>query len=171
MGDPLAGLAKPMAWWGTIQASVAARDTTAELWDKISARSAELGLATPPNMFAAVNEIRSVAAQLRNASERLSGATPQSAITSSYVSSLPYGRGIAGGAGPRIFDVRVNYTAVRTGVPEESYVTLRYTGGLPATVGELRDEAQLVAQGLVEGYGASLVAVGSIQVGELGFTV
>lgn len=167
MADPESAFAKPMAWWGTIQASVAARDTTAELWDKISARSAELGLHTPPTMFAAVNEIRSQAAQLRNASERLSRAPASEAITGDKLAFLPYGKGPGQGAGPRIFDVRVAYTAVRTGVPEADYVTLRYTGGLPATVGELRDEAQLVTESLVEGYGASLIAVGDIQIGEL----
>lgn len=164
-GDP-DPFAKPMAWWGTIQAGVSERLSTAELWERIQARSQELGLATPPTMFQAVNEIRSQAAQLRNASERLSGADPSEAITSALLAPLPYGN-LGGAAGPRTFDVRVNYTAVRTGVEEQDYITLRYTGGLPATVGELRDEAELVAQSLVEGYGASLTAVGAIQIGEL----
>lgn len=161
--DPFA---KPMAWWGTIQAAVSERLTTAEVWDRIQARSAELGLPTPPTMFLAVNEIRSQAAQLRNASERLSAAPATDAITSSLLAPLPYGN-LGGSADPRTFDVRVNYTAVRTGVEESDYITLRYTGGLPATVGELRDEAELVATSLVEGYGANLTGIGAIQIGEL----
>lgn len=167
MPDPRDAFAKPMAWWGTIQASVTARDTTAELWDKIQARSAELGLATPPTMFLAVNEIRSQAAQLRNASDRLTAAPASAPIVGAYVAPLPYGNIGGAGAGPRTFDVRVNYTAVRTGQPESDYVTLRYSGGLPATVGELRDEAALVTGSLVEGYGASLVEIGDIEIGEL----
>lgn len=161
------GFAKPMAWWGTIQASVAARDTTQEVWDKIAARSAELGLATPPGMFQAVNEIRSAAAQLRNASANLNAAAAESSILGGHVAFLPYGTEAGARAGPRQFDVRVNYTAVRGGVQEESYVTLRYSGGLPATVGELREDAQMVAESLVEGYGASLTAVNGLEVGEL----
>jgi hypothetical protein len=166
MADPGDAFAKPMAWWGTIQAAVSARMTTAEVWTAIQARSAELGLPTPPTMFLAVNEIRSQAAQLRNASERLTAAPATDAITSALLAPLPYGN-LGGGAGPRTFDVRVNYTAVRTGQVETDYITLRYTGGLPATVGELRAEAELVAESLVEGYGASLTSIGAIQIGEL----
>lgn len=167
MAGPDDPFAKPMAWWGTIQAGVSERLTTAELWDRIQARSAELGLATPPTMFQAVNEIRSQAASLRNASERLSAAAPGDAITSSYLAPLPYGGSMGGAGGPRTFDVRVNYSAIRAGVPEDDYITLRYAGGLPSTVAELREEAQLVTESLVEGYGASLTGIGAIQIGEL----
>lgn len=146
---------------------MSARDTTAELWDKIQARSAELGVVTPPGMFQAVNEIRSAAAQLRNSAENLSAAPAGSAIVGSEIAFLPYGTRPGEGGGPRVFDVRVAYNAVRGGVEESDYVTLRYTGGLPATVGDLRSEAALVTESLVEGYGASFTGIGTIQIGEL----
>lgn len=167
MADRPEPFAKPMAWWGTIQAAVSEHLTTAEVWERIEARSRELGLATPPGMFQAVNEIRSQAAQLRNASDRLSAAPGEAPITGDLLAFLPYGQAAGMGAGPRTFDVRVNYTAVRTGVEEADYITLRYTGGLPSTVAELRDEAQMVAESLVEGYGAALTGLGAIQIGEL----
>ena len=167
MPDEPKGFAKPMAWWGTIQAAVSERATTAEVWERIQARSAELGLSTPPTMFQAVNEIRAQAVALRTASERLSKAPDTDAITGQHLANLPYGGTIGLPGAPRVFDVRVAYTAVRTGQEEEDYVTLRYTGGLPATVGELREEAALVTESLVEGYGAALTGIGAIQIGEL----
>ena len=167
MADPSQSFAKPMAWWGTIQASVTAHDSTAELWSKIQARSAELGVKPPPGLFLEVNQIRSQAAQLRNASDRLSAAPDTHVIQGDYLAFLPYGKGPGAGAGPRQFDVRVNYSAVRAGNAEESYITLRYTGGLPATVGDLRADAAMVTESLVEGYGAALTGIGDIQIGEL----
>lgn len=167
MADTGKTYADPMAWWGVIQAGVSERLTTAELWDRINERAAELGVAGPVGGATGINEVRSIAAQLRNSSEVLGAAPDTYAITGSMLSGLPYGKGVGQGAGPRLFDVRVNYTALRAGVAEESYVTLRYTGGLPATVGELRSEAQLVTESLVEGYGAALTGVGAIQIGEL----
>lgn len=167
MADTARTYADPMAWWGVIQAGVTERLTTAELWDRINERAAELGVAGPVGGALGINEVRSIAASLRNSSERLTGAPATDAITSTYLAALPYGHAPGAGAGPRLFDVRVNYTAIRGGVPESSYVTLRYTGGLPATVGELREDAQLVTESLVEGYGASLTDVGAIQIGEL----
>jgi hypothetical protein len=166
MADPSAGMAKPMAWWGTIQAAVGERASTAEVWSAIQARSAELGLATPPGMFQAVNEIRAQAAELRNASSRLAAADPAEAITGRFLAPLPYGA-IGPAAGPRLFDVRVNYTAVGPTGEVSDYITLRYTGGLPPTVGELRDEAQLATESLVEGYGRSFTGLGAIEIGEL----
>lgn len=159
--------AAAMAFWGTIQAAVAERASTAQIWEAITERSAQLGLPIPPGMFQQVNEIRSTAAQLRNGSEALSAAPASNRIEGSYLAHLPYGAPEGQRAGPRIFDVRVAYTAVRGGNPETGFVTLRYTGGLPATVGELRSEAEDIAASLVEGYGASFTGTGAIEIGEL----
>lgn len=167
MVDKPEPFSSPMAWWGPIQGAVSGHATTEQVWEAIHAHTQANGLVEPPNLWGVVNEVRSQAANLRNASDRLTGASPSDAITGAYLAPLPYGAIGGAGAGPRTFDVRVGYTAIRTGVPEEDYVTLRYTGGLPATVGELRDEAALVTEGLVEGYGAALVSIGAIQIGEL----
>lgn len=167
MADNPRTYADPMAWWGVIQAGVTEHLTTAELWEKINERAAELGVDGPVGGALGINQVRSIAASLRNASDLLTGAPATDAIVGRYLAPLPYGHTPGQGAGPRLFDVRVNYTAVRGGNPESSYVTLRYTGGLPATVGELRDDAQLVTESLVEGYGASLTDIGAIQIGEL----
>jgi hypothetical protein len=104
---------------------------------------------------------------VRHASENLSKAAATDAILWEHIGLLPYGNNPSLHGGPRTFDVRVNYQAIRSGVEGPDYVTLRYTGGLPLTVGELRQEAMDISQSLAEGYGSSFLGMSSIEIGEL----
>lgn len=167
MPDPGRKYTDPMAWWGTISASAKAHETTAEMFGRIKAEAERNGWTLPPGGAIAFNELRSMAAGLGYSAERLAGARDTDAILGSHLAPLPYGGKPGGPLGPRTFDVRVNYTAIRSGQPESSYVTLRYTGGLPSTVGELRLEAADIATSLVDSYGAELTEVGDIEIGEL----
>ena len=167
MPDPGAKYTDPMAWWGTISASAKAHEPTAQLFERIKAEATRNGWTLPPGGAVAFNELRSQASALGFAAERFGKAAPTDAILGAHLAPLPYGGKPGGWAGPRTFDVRVNYTAIRSGQAEESYVTLRYTGGLPATAGALRAEAEDVTASLVEGYGAALTGIGLIEIGEL----
>ena len=167
MAGPTGRSTVPSAFWGVIQAGAAAGDTTAELFERITAEAERLQVPLPSGGAIAFNELRSMATRLRIASENLAAAPASNAITSAYLSELPYGNIGGAGAGPRIFDVRVNYTGVSAAGEVSDYITLRYTGGLPATVGDLRAEAADIASALVEGYGTALTAIGTIQIGEL----
>jgi hypothetical protein len=155
-----------MAWWGAIAGSVRQGATTAEVWEAIRGFGEANSLAYPPGMFQAVNEMRSLAAGLRVSSERLARAKPETAITGREVAPLPYARDSVSQALARQFHVRVEYTATRQGETERSYITLPYTGGLPGTVGQLYADAEIAAESLVGGYGADLVSVDRIEVGE-----
>lgn len=167
MADPGESFARPMAWWGVIQAAATEHATTADVWRAITAFGESSGLQYPPDMFAQVNAIRSQAVQLRNASEALGSASSTDALTHDYIARLPYARTDPAAAVTPLYDVRVNYTAVQGGQELESYITLRYSGGLPPTVGDLYAEAQLATESLVEGYGAAMTGLGAIQIGEL----
>jgi len=166
MPDPAEAFARPMAWWGAIQGSVSARATTAEVWSAIRAFGEANQLAYPPGMFQAVNQMRSLSTGLRQAAESLGTALNADAITGGMVGQLPYARPPTSQDVLRQFHVRVNYEAVQNGEAMQSYITLPYTGSLPETVGQLRDDAQIVAESLIEGYGAALVSIGLIEVGE-----
>jgi len=158
--------ARPMAWWGAIQAGAAAHETTAQIWDRIHAQSAAAGLREPPDLFLLVNQLRSQGAGLAYASERLASAPESAALTSEYLAPLPYARSSVEQALVRNFFARVEYTAVRAGATEHSYITLPYSGTLPDTVGALYADAQLATDSLVGGYGAELVSVDRIEIGE-----
>ena len=159
------GLSKPMAWWGVIQGAVSERASTAEIWQAIRGFAAESGAAWPPNMLQEVNRMRSQAAGLRNASERLDRARPTDALTGDMLAPLPYAR-----PGPeqelaRQFHVRVGYTATKGNETETSYITLGYSGQLPATVGELYADAQAVTAATVDTYGGELVGIDTVEIG------
>lgn len=156
-----------MAWWGRIQAGVSERATTAEIWDAIRSLARQEGLTLPPDMFLCVNELRSRAAQLRDASLRLGRASDSTALTSDYLSALPYGRPPVEQSLARRFHVRVEYNARRGAELERSYITLDYSGvALPATVGELRADALVATAGLVDTYGGELIDVERLEIGE-----
>lgn len=167
MANPDLPFGTPMAFWGVISAAASEHMTVARLAEAVQAEADRLGINFPRGGMAPIMTLYSNATQLAYASERLGRAAPSTPITADLLAYLPYGRPWGQGAGPRQFDVRVQYTAVRSGRPDSGYVTLRYTGGLPGTVGELQDEAKLIAESLVEGYGSSFVDTGAIQIGEL----
>lgn len=165
---PRAGLTgEQLSYFGAIQARSRQRLTTAEVWEAVKDEAARRGEPLPAGMFQAVNQLRAQATALRNASDRLARAGQNEAILADHLAPLPYGHNPSASGGPRVFDVRVHYTAVRQGLDVQDYVTLRYTGGLPATVGELQQEAFDVTSSLVEGYGASFGDITGIEIGEL----
>lgn len=167
MAGPESPGPNPSAWWGVIQASAAAHETTAQMFDRIASEAQRMGLALPSEGAVRFNELRSQAVQLRDASDRLGLAASTDAITHDVIGPLPYARTDPAASTIPLYDVRVNYSAVQGGQELESYITLRYTGGLPPTVGDLYAEAQLATEALVEGYGAALTGLGSIQIGAL----
>lgn len=172
MANPAQPFAQPMAWWGAIAGSVRARATTAEVWSAIRAFGQANSLAYPPGMFQEVNRMRSQATGLRVATGHLSLALNSDAITTSMIGLLPYSRPTTSRTLVREFYARVNYEAVRAGQLEQGYITIAYTGALPATVGQLRDDAEGIAEGLVLASGThsggadAFVGVGAIELGE-----
>jgi hypothetical protein len=172
MPDPSSPFAQPAAWWGAIQGSVRARATTAEVWGAIRDFGEANGLAYPPDMFRQVNRLRSTAAGLRIASEHLGSALNSDALTGSMVAPTIYARPATSRDVLSKYHVRVGYEAIRGGQVEQSYVTLEYTGALPSTVGQLRDDAEGTAEGLVLASGThsggadSFVGVLTLEIGE-----
>lgn len=154
-----------MAWWGVIQGAVRERASTAEIWQAIREFGERNDVAYPPGMFGEVNRIRGQAAQLRNASERLGRATPDTAITSQLLAPLPYARGSVEQALAQQFHVRVGYTARKGAETEQSFITLSYSGQLPGTVGELYADAQLATSATVDTYGGELIGLEGIEIG------
>lgn len=167
MPDPNRAYAGAMAFWGSISAAAAARETAAQVQTRVSAEAARLGVGTTFGTRIEIGRLFSSAVALRRATEQLSAASPGDAFTNQMLAPLPYGGRLLGAGGLRIFDVRINYSAVRNGTPTEDYITLRFSGGLPATVGDLRSSAEEVAGILAETYGTSYSGLGAITIGEL----
>lgn len=167
MANPLSARDQAMAFWGVISSAAAGGLSASAVGTLVRAEAIRLGFTPSFEVYTEAARLFGEATALRHSSERMADAPAEAAITSEYISRLPYGNNPSALGGPRAFDVRVSYDAVRFGNTEHSYVTLRYTGGLPSTVGDLRAEAEDIASGLVEGYGASITAIGAISIGEL----
>ncbi len=165
MTDEPRSLAKPAAWWGIVQGAVRERATTAEIWQAIRDFGTANDLAYPSDMFAQVNRLRAAAANLRNASERLGQAAPDAALTSTFIAPTIYARSSVEQALAAQYHVRVGYTARQGAETADSYITLSYSGQLPATVGDLYADAQVATASTVDTYGGELIGLGSIEIG------
>lgn len=158
------GLGKPMAWWGVLQSAVREGATTADIWGTIRAFGEANNIAYPPGMFQDVNRMRSQAASLRNASQRLGRAAPGTALTSELLAQLPYARSSVEQALASQYHVRVGYTARKGSETESGYITLAYSQ-LPGTVGDLYADAQVATAATVDTYGAELIGLDAIEIG------
>lgn len=164
MADDERTVAQPTAFWGTIERAVRERATTAEVWQAIRDYSAASGLATPPNLFQEVNRLRSLSAANRNAGEALTRAAPSDALTGSMLGSAIYARGGNEQALAPLYHVRFELTAQTAAESSTSWYTLEYSGGLPATVGDLLGDVFDYGVGLADSYGSSFVSVGRVEI-------
>lgn len=156
MADPDAAERKPGYWFGTVLAATRLHETTADVWDRIKAKAADDGVHLPPGMFSAVSSMRATAASLVYAQEKLAASRPGDAITAGMIGLAPYARSPDARADVSKYHVYVEWTpdSIQEGMP--AYGVLSYTGSLPATVDELYDAADLLAESQdAEKYGAA----------------
>lgn len=156
-----------MAFWGTISAAASEHAGASVAAQRVAAEAARLGAEPSFETYQAAMTLYAQATRLQYSSEALGEAPNEYAITGEYLAPLPYGQT---GAGSRVlpeYHVRVEYTFRDEAGEHTDYITLRYTGGLPGTVGDLRADAETIAAGLIPSYGRAFVGMGAIQIGEL----
>jgi hypothetical protein len=153
------------AYYGDIAAATSERASTAEIWQQLRTAAAARGAVLPPDMFEAVNQFRSIAAGLRNSSEVLARARDEDTIVNTMVGRQMYARDPDAMAIAPRFHVRYEMTATAHGETLTNTYTLDYTGGLPATVGDLRDDVKTLGRDLAEQYGSAFVSLGNIEIG------
>lgn len=151
---PLTGaLAKAMTYWGAIQASVAQRATTAELFSAIRGAA---GLAPGESLgvsASVISQLRGMAAGIRNASEALGSAAPDQAIGPSMISGVPWGRSQAQQDLVGIWQVRFLQDVSTEEGTQQVWRTTLFQGVLPATVGSLFGQLDDVADTMASSYG------------------
>lgn len=157
---------KPAAFWGPIQAAVRQRATTAEIWDAIRGYAADQNVPLPAGLFGEVNRMRSLAAGLRISSERLASARPDDAITSRMVGTQLYARNALERALGPAYHIRFELSTTGPDGPSIGWYTVEYSGGVPATVGQLMAELEQYAEGLADSYGVAVGEIGAVELGE-----
>lgn len=149
--------------WGTIQRAVSERAGTAAVFAAVHEVADELGMDKPPGLWRAVNELRSVAAQIRNGGEAFARASNESPFLPSMAAEDINARNLEDQALFPEYLVRFSMThELPTGEVETIWRTTRQTWTPDLTVGEVRDKVSEAAEGLANEYGITLVSWGDL---------
>jgi hypothetical protein len=143
--------------WGTIQAQSSQRASTAEVFAAVKQIAEDLGMDTPPGMFRAVNEMRSLAVQMRNAGQAFNRASPEARLTASLAPPDINARALAD---RNIFPEYLARFEMTHRTAEGELVTItrsmRDTWQPGLTVGDVTSTVAEVALGLANDYGIDL---------------
>lgn len=152
---PLSPEGGAYAWaWGAVQAAVSARASTADVFAAVRAEAARAGQELKAGMWEAVNELRSLAATIRNGADAFQSADRSEAFTRQFAPSDINARDQADQA---LFpEVLVRFTLNYTdenGNEGERPLTVRINWTPDMTVGDVQDQVENLAAGLAERYG------------------
>lgn len=146
-----------LQYYPAARGAVGQRASTADFYQALRDAGTTFGPNAGALSFTDVNALRSAAAQERNAAERFQRAPDHYAVDASMISRAPYGRELAAQAAMPIYQVGINLTTAHTETGDETsrYVTVQFTGQLPATKAELMEQIGLDAQAYADNYGES----------------
>ena len=153
------------ALWGEIQSSVEQHMTTAQVWDEIRAAAERMGTRVPEGMFQAVNTMRNLTAEIRNASDRLMRANPDEALDRRFYGDEIYLRDASNPLAGTSYHVRFTVPQRQGGTETMQTFTMLYEGGLPATVGDLLSDLDVYRTEIGNEYAGDLGDIQDIEIG------
>lgn len=163
--DLTPGMRALLPWWGTINAAVSQRLSTSDFYLYLRNAAAEQGL--PLQGFSAtdVSRLRGLAASQRTAGERFGRLRDDQTIgaesIASDISSRPEG---AMAAAPQWL-VRYQANILHDGEEQTMWVTNLFTGVLPPTKGDLRQQLHRDATRVIEDRNTTTLPVGAVLTG------
>lgn len=156
---------KALQFWGVATGAVASRATTAEVWGAINDAAAAMGMSSPGLSLRDFNTLRSQAASVRNASERLDSGQFESQITGDMIGTPPWARDLAERNAAPMYQVRFKHdTADSEGFITSDWRTVVFSSGLPPTLAAFHDALDQDAQALADKYNTDHVAVSSVTI-------
>lgn len=150
--------------WGVIQSAVEERANTATIFGAVQAEAESLGMDTPPGMWKAVNELRSLAVQMRNAGEAFNRASPDTLFTYQLAPPDINARAIEDRALFPEYLARFDLEA--TGPDGETVIrtlTMRDVWAPGITVGDVAEAVTEAAIGMSQRYGLEFGSVSNIR--------
>lgn len=157
------GLSKrALGFYGAVEAAVQQRQSTAELWDSLRAAAESFGLESPGLSLQDVNQLRSMAAGVRNSGEAFGHAQGSYGIDASMIASAPWSRPLAQQAGLKMFQVRFQHQTTGPNGPETNWRSVFLNGPLPPTKDDLLASIEVDAQQFAMRYGHEHVGIGSL---------
>lgn len=158
---------KGLLYWNNIQSSVSGRATTAELWSAIREAAAREGLDSPGITLQAVNELRSSAAQIRNAGDRLMSEPAQNGLTASHIAEAPWSRPLEERASSPMLQVRFELSMIRDGQLVTEWKTLVHSGRMPTTIADLQRIIERAGISLARSYDSDYAGYGAMSALEI----
>lgn len=158
---------KGLLYWNEIQSSVSGRYTTAELWTAIKEAAAREGLDSPGISLQAVNELRSAAAQIRNAGERLMSEPAQNGLGERLIAEAPWSRPLDERAVSPMLQVRFELSMIRDGQLVTEWKTLVHSGRRPTTIADLQRIVERAGMSLAGSYNSDYAGYGQMSALEI----
>jgi len=153
MASPVTNPA-PQGYWGVIQASAAARETTAQLWARIGAFEQAQGITRPTGLFLAVSAMRSLAVVQRIAGDVFGKASESDALTSAMIAPAINARPDSAQALAPFYVVRFEVNTLTDTGASTQWLSMMYPGGLPATKGQVISDITQAGLDMSTGYGS-----------------
>ena len=150
--------------WGAIEQATANRASTAEVYQAIRDAATAQGMPAPSIPLRAVNELRSYAVAIRNASEALERADTSTALLSDYIAQAPWSRDLAAQNAAPELQVRFEQSFIdQAGGAFTQWRTLLISGAIPETIQSLYDHTEATAEALADEYGVTNAGIGAVQ--------
>lgn len=162
---PLSEESRPFAgYWGIIQAGVSVKASTAELWAEIRGFASEHGLQLGPGAFAAVNEMRGIAASMRRGAETFQAAERERGFDPSMAPPDISTRSPGAQLAQPEYLARFDLTYLDpTGEEVTRTVSMRDVWRPGMTVGDVYDAVQEAGEGLSLDYGQGFIGVANVR--------
>lgn len=158
------GARRLLGFWGVIQAGVAQRASTADLWSMVRDAAAAEGVELHGANAIDLGQLRSLAAGNRNAGEQFARAAGNLGITTEMIGTELWSRApLEQGITPRWL-VRFQQTTESEGEQSTGWRAASYLGNLPATKQQLLDELDAHAQDMAVDYDTEHIGIGDVVV-------
>lgn len=153
-----------LTYWGVVQHAVQNKATTAELWEAIRQSAADQGWERPGVTLRGINEIRSMAAQTRNADTRLAQTDREAVLGTQHFSEAPWSRPPTDRNLSPMLQIRFEHHTIVDGELQTNWRTVIHSGILPSTVGDLYDLVDQSGEQLANDYEVDHAGYGQISV-------
>lgn len=153
------------AMWGEVQRAVGERRTVAETWQMVRDAAAANGYSGVTGGIQAMNEMRGIAAHIRDAASRYARLDPSNMLTPDVIAPDINAMSISGRSLTPVYRVRFTQTVTDlTGNLVTTHRTVSFPFQLPSTKAALEAELWLNAQSMAETYGEQHEAIGNIEI-------
>lgn len=150
-------------YWPAIQAAANRHVTTAELWDAIRSAAADQGLDRPGVSLTAVNTLRAAATRMARSAEALNTAARDSGFEG-LIGQAPWSAPLDVQAAAPSYLIGMQLGGTIDGEDASRYVTVRWSGPLPASVGDLLDSLDTDAALMAGDYNTEYTGISGLSI-------